>query len=101
MLAAVLDAIDLVELVRLLVASAGVDEHRTDLVLDQEAAHAELDAVPRVRRDAALPQRLGDDAKHRAAVELLPAGLNRVHRPASEPPGLHAGPKRGRRKGAR
>ncbi len=45
-------------------------------VLDQQAAHAELNAIPLVGGHPPLPERLGDDAEHRAAVELLTAGLN-------------------------
>ena len=48
-------------------------------MLDREAPHAELDAIALVGRDAPLPERLRHDAEHRAAVELLPAGLNGVH----------------------
>lgn len=79
-------------------ASTGVAEHmaaalfaghqqftRTaDLVLDEQAAHAELDAVALVRRHATLPERLRDNAEHRAAVELLAARLDGVDAPASE-----------------
>ena len=73
--AAVLQAVDLVELRALLVARAGVDENEAVVMLDQQAAHAEWNAVPVVGRDALLPEWLGDDAEHRAAVELLAAGL--------------------------
>ena len=47
-------------------------------VLDEQAAHAERDAVALVGRDLPLPERLRDDAEHRAAVELLAAGLEGV-----------------------
>ena len=62
----------------LLVPGAAVDEHEPIVVLDENAAHAERDAVALVGGDAALPERLGHDAEHRAAVELLSARLQRV-----------------------
>ena len=48
-------------------------------MLDEETAHAELDSISLVGGDALFPERLGNDAEHRAAVELLAAGLNRVN----------------------
>ncbi len=58
-------------------------------MLDQQAAHAELDPIPLVGGNPPLPERLGDDAEHRAAVELLAAGLNRVDAQAAQLPRLH------------
>ena len=44
------------------VAGTGVDQYRADLVLDEQAAHAELNAISLVGHDASLPERLGHDA---------------------------------------
>jgi len=74
--ALVLDAVDVVELFRLLVSGASVDEDQTGLVLDQQTAHAQLNPVPLVGRDAALPEWLRDDTEHRAAVQPLASGLD-------------------------
>src|SRR5207247_870502 len=68
----------------LLVAGAVVDEHRTDGLLDEQTAHAELNTIALVGLNAALPKRLRNDAEHGAAVEPLPAGLNRVNAPAPQ-----------------
>src|SRR5690349_3899110 len=76
--ASVFHSVYLVELLVLLVAGAAVDENETRLVLDQEAAHAQQDAVLLVRLDLPLPQRARDNAEHRAAVKLLNPGLDRV-----------------------
>src|SRR5919108_906433 len=72
------DPIDVLELGVLLVAESGIDEHQPGGVLDQEAAERERDAVAVVGGDAPLPQRLRYDPEHRAAVEGLVAGLQRV-----------------------
>jgi hypothetical protein len=48
--ACVLDAVQVVELGRLLVAEPGVDEHQPHVVLDEQAAHPHRDAVARVGR---------------------------------------------------
>ena len=53
-------------------------------MLDEQAAHAELDPIALVGGDAPLPERLRDDAEHRAAVELLAAGLDRVDAQAAD-----------------
>src|SRR4051812_17188044 len=74
----VLEAIDVLELVVLLIAGAGVNEDKPGRVLDQQTAHAELDAIALVGRYPLLPEGFRDDAKHRAAVQLLTSGLNRV-----------------------
>src|SRR5690242_863626 len=84
LLATILDAIDVVELRVFLVARAGIDQHRPDVVLDQQTPHAKLNPVARVGGNAALPERLGHDAEHRAAVELLATGLNRMHAKTAE-----------------
>src|SRR4051812_35026350 len=63
-------SVDVVELLRFLAADAIVDKHQADVVLDEQAAHAQLDAVPLVGRDALFPEWLGHDAEHRTAVEL-------------------------------
>src|SRR5207302_6627892 len=69
------DPIDVLELGVFLVAQAGVDEHEAVVVLDQETTQREGDAVAVVRGNAPLPQRLGYDAEHGAAVEALGAAL--------------------------
>ena len=48
-------------------------------MLHEQAPHAEWDSIARVRRDLALPECLGNDAEHGAAVELLTAGLEGMH----------------------
>src|SRR4029079_4642400 len=83
-LAAILYAVDVVELLIFLVPRAGVDENRTDLMLDEETAHPELDAIALIGNDTALPEHLRHDAEHRAAVQLLTAGLDRVDRPPAD-----------------
>ena len=88
---AVLDAVNVIKLLIFLVSGAGIDQYRADLVVDEQTAHAELDAVLLVGHDAALPERLGDNAEHRAAVQLLAARLDRVDRPPAKAPGFDAG----------
>src|SRR6185503_11186862 len=77
-LAGVVNAVDVFELVVFLVADAAVDEHQAVIVLDQQAAQRQRDAVAGVGGDAALPQRLRHDAEHGAAVEVLRAALEGV-----------------------
>ena len=74
----ILDPVDVEEFGGLLVPGSRIDEDQRRLVLDQHAAHPELDAIPLVGRDASFPERLGDHAEHGAAVELLPARLDGV-----------------------
>src|SRR5205085_2296074 len=54
----------------------------------EQAPHAERDSIARVGGDALLPERLGHDTEHRAAVELEPTGLDGVNGPRAEPAGL-------------
>src|SRR4030081_3356192 len=63
-------------------------------MLDQETAHAELNSISLVGRNALFPQRLWDDAKHCAAIELLAACLNRVDGEVADLAALH--PRAGR-----
>src|SRR4029450_3228454 len=42
-------------------------------------AHAQLDAIAVVGRNASFPERLRHDAEHRTAVDLLSTGLDRVN----------------------
>ena len=77
--AGVLDAVDVVELRRLLVARARIDDDDVGFVLDHQASHAELNAVALVGRNAPFPERLRNDTEHRATIELLATGLNRVN----------------------
>ena len=80
----VLHTVDLVELRNLLVAKPGVEEHEAVIMLDQQTAHAERNAVPRIGGNATFPERLGNDAEHGAAIELLAPGLNGMDAPAAE-----------------
>src|SRR5882672_4653573 len=89
--ALILEPVDVLELLVLLVARAGVDEDESGRMLDEKVAHAELDPVPGIRRNALLPQRLRNDAEHRAAVESLTARLDRVNREAANLATLHEG----------
>ena len=66
------DGVDVDALRVHLAADAGVDEEgllALNRVSDEERTEAEPDAVPLVGRRALLPQRLGHDAEHGAAVE--------------------------------
>ena len=76
----VLDAIDLAELGVVLVPRPGIDQDKPIGMLDQEAPHGERNAVPLIGSNLSLPQRLGHHAEHRAAIEALQAGLQRVAR---------------------
>src|SRR5205823_6268051 len=69
----VVHAVDVPEVGVLLVADPRVDQHQAVVVLDQQAAQRERNAVARVGRDAPLPQGLRYDAEHGAAVEGLAA----------------------------
>src|SRR5687767_6784436 len=53
-------------------------------MLDQQAAHPQLDPIALVGLDPTFPERLGDDSEHRPTVEALAAGLDRMHRQAAE-----------------
>ncbi len=53
-------------------------------MLDQEAAHGERNPVALVGSNLSLPQRLGHHAEHRAAIEALQAGLERVAAQAAD-----------------
>src|SRR5881392_3901711 len=72
------DAVDVFELLAFLVAEPRVHKHEPVVVLDQEAAQRQGNAVALVGRNATLPQRFRHDAEHGAAVEGLAAGLERV-----------------------
>ena len=65
--AGVLQSVNVVELRAFLVPCTGVHQHQPILVLHEQAAHAEGDAIALVRRNAFLPERLavvrpGDEA---------------------------------------
>ena len=75
----VLETVDVLELLVLLVAGPCVDEDESRRMLYQQAPHAELYSVTLVGRDALFPERLGNDAEHRPAIQLLPARLDRVN----------------------
>src|SRR3954468_2348925 len=74
--AVVLEAVDVSELLVFLVAGAGVDQDQARGVLDEQAAHSQLNSIALVGCDLFLPQRLRDNAEHRAAVELLTTSLD-------------------------
>src|SRR2546426_1168715 len=83
--ALVLDAVDVPELVAFLVAEPRVDQHEPRVVLHEEAAQRQRDAVAVVRGDAPLPQGLRHDAEHGPAVQVLPPGLEGVAGQAADP----------------
>src|SRR5215213_11943940 len=83
-LATVLDAVDLVELVVLFAPRPGVDQDRADVVLDEQATHAKLNTIACVGGNPPLPERLGNDTEHSAAVQLLTTRLNGVNGPCAE-----------------
>src|SRR6266571_3240911 len=64
----ILDTVDVGELRVLLVADSGVNQHQTVIVLDEQTAQGEGDAVAIIGWGSPCPQRLGDDAKHGSAV---------------------------------
>src|SRR5213594_2351871 len=76
--ALVLDAVDVLELVAFLVAEPGVDQHESRVVLHEEAAQRQRDAVAVVRGDAPLPQGLRHHAEHGPAVQVLHPGFERM-----------------------
>src|SRR6059036_2850941 len=81
------DAVDVLELLLLLVAEPRVHKHEPVVVLDQEAAQRQRNAVALVGRNATLPQRFRHDPEHGAAVEGLAAGLERVAGEAADAEG--------------
>src|SRR5690606_7334254 len=87
----IVQAVDLVELRALLGAEAAVHQHQRARRLDQQAAQGERDAVPLIRRDPPLPQRLGHHPEHRPAVQPLEPRLQRVQ---PEPPQRTCTPQR-------
>src|SRR5439155_27378227 len=72
------DAVDVFELLAFLVAEPRVHKHEPVVVLDQEAAERQGNAVALVGRNAALPQGFRHDAEHGAAVEPLRTALQCV-----------------------
>src|SRR2546426_4862778 len=77
-LPSVLHAVDVPELVVLLVAESRIDEDETGVVLDEHASQRQWNSVARVGRNTPLPQRFGDHAEHRAAVQMLAPALQGV-----------------------
>ena len=75
-MAAAIDRVDLVELRVLFVADARIDDHGPP-PSDDERPHRQGDAVALVSRRFPLPQRLGHDAEHRAAVQAEEAVADR------------------------
>src|SRR3989454_382216 len=82
--ALVLDAVDVPELVAFLDAEPRVDQHEPRVVLHEEAAQRQRDAVAVVRGDAPLPQGLRHDGEHGPAVQVLHPGLEGVAGQAAE-----------------
>ena len=74
----VIDAVDVLELLALLVADPRIHEDQAVVVLDQQAPQRQTNPVPRVGDDTAFPQGLGHHAEHGAAVEPLGARLQGV-----------------------
>src|SRR5437899_4395471 len=97
--ALVLDAVDVLELVAFLVAEPGVDQHESRVVLHEEAAQRQRDAVAVVRGDAPLPQGLRHHAEHGPAVQVLHPGFERMAGQAAEGEGgvRHSKSERGTR----
>jgi hypothetical protein len=83
----VLETVDVPELRVLLAADPGVDQHEAVVVLDQQAAKGERDPIAVVRRDPALPQGLGHDPEHGAAIQALHAALEGVTGEAADAEG--------------
>ena len=73
--AVVVDAVDLLQLGRELVAVAGLDQHAPATDLDQQAARAVGAAVERVAGDQLGPERLRHHPVHGAAVEAEAAAV--------------------------
>ena len=64
--------------------NARLEEHTTPVVeLDEESTASELDAVTRIRRGPALPERAGCVAVHGATVEALAVSVDREKAHAS------------------
>src|SRR5690606_15166025 len=97
----VVHAVDLAELRVLLVAHAVVDQHERLRRPHQQPAARERDAVPLVRRDPPLPQRLGHHPEHRAAVQPLEPRLQRVQPEPAQRPAAAEGEVGGRLCGSR
>ena len=83
----VIDAVDLALARGELVAVAGLDQRALAVPLDEQAVGRVLDAVELVAGDEPVPQRLGNDAVHGAAVEAEVAAVDQRERQIAE---LHA-----------
>src|SRR6185436_8750199 len=64
----VLDSVDVTKLLVSLVADPRIDQDQAVVVLDEETAQRERDAVALIGGDAPLPQRLRHDAEHGSPV---------------------------------
>ena len=69
---------DVAEFRIVLGAHARIHEHALPVALDEEAVHGETDAVSVVGGRDAVPEHLGDDAEHGAAVQAEPAAGDEV-----------------------
>jgi hypothetical protein len=54
-------------------------------MLDQQAPHSKLNSIPLVGWNPLLPQRLGYNAEHGAAVQSLTASLDGVNLQRANP----------------
>src|SRR5260370_7572040 len=64
-----IDSVEFAVFVVPLGSDRAVDQHPAVAVLDEQTAQGQLDAVALVDRMPLLPQRLGNDAEHRASIE--------------------------------
>src|SRR5882672_7596120 len=69
----VLDREDVAEFRIVLRADARVHEHAPPVSFDEDAVHGELDAVSLIGGRDTVPEHLGDDAEHGAAIQAEPA----------------------------
>ena len=71
-------AVDVRELLALLVADAGIEQRRSVGMVDQDASERERDAIAIVGGNPTRPQRPGNDAEHCPAVEFLDSRFQRM-----------------------
>jgi hypothetical protein len=77
--AVVVDAVDVLELGRELVAVAGLDQDALPASLDQQAARRVLAAVERIARHQLRPQRLRHHPVHGPTIEAEVAAVEHGH----------------------
>ena len=64
---------------------AGLYERDEGRAADEQAVRREANAVPFVGREVALPENLGDDSEHRAAVQAKLGAAHDVELESAEP----------------